>query len=116
MDIADEAAVHPGWAAHVISVLMPLLKELPHICTPELRLHMWSDCAGLCSEMCAAKDVEAALRRHCNVDVKFILYGACDSCPHSKKFVLQNHQPLHWADNITAVSYTHLTLPTILLV
>ena len=94
------AADHPDWAAHVVSILEPYLRSLPKLCSPCLRLHVWADCAGLCSEMCAAREVEQSLRRLLGVDVKFILHGACDECPHSKKFVMQNYAPKHWSDDI----------------
>ena len=94
------AADHPDWAAHVVSILGPYLRSLPKLCSPCLRLHVWADCAGLCSEMCAAREVEQSLRRLLGVDVKFILHGACDECPHSKKFVMQNYAPKHWSDDI----------------
>ena len=94
------AADHPDWAAHVVSILGPFLRSLPQLCTPCLRLHVWADCVGLCSEMCAGREVEQSLRRLLGVDVKFILHGACDECPHSKKFVMQNYAPTHWSDDV----------------
>ena len=100
--MGDDAdiAIHPNWADHVVLTLKPFLRQLPKICNPQLKLHIWSDCAGLCSEMCAADEIERALRDHCDADIKFVLHGACDSCPNSKKFIIQNHNPKHWASCI----------------
>ena len=96
------AADHPDWATHVVSNLRPYLQSLPQLCCPCLRVHVWADCVGLCSEMCAAPDIEQTLRKLLGVDVKFILHGACDECPWSKKFVMQNFEPKHWSDDICA--------------
>ena len=49
------AADHPDWATHMVSILRPWLQSLPQLCGHCLRLHVWADCAGLCSEMCAAQ-------------------------------------------------------------
>ena len=96
------AADHPHWATHVASILRPFLQSLPQLCRPCLRLHVWGDCVGLCSEMCAASDIEQTFRELLGVEVKFILHGACDECPHSKKFVMQNYDPKHWSNDICA--------------
>ena len=94
------AADHPDWATHMVSILRPWLQSLPQLCGHCLRLHVWADCVGHCSEMCAAPEIEQTLCKLLGVDAKFILHGACDECPHSKKFVVQNFDPKHWSDDI----------------
>ena len=94
------AAKHPRWAAHIASILRPFLQHLPQLGGLRLRLHLWSDCAGICSEMCSAPQVAAALRELYGVEVELILHGASDSCPQSKKFIFQNFDPKHWSKDI----------------
>ena len=96
------AADHPDWATHMVSILRPWLQSLPQLCGHCLRLHVWADCVGHCSEMCAAPEIEQTLCKLLGVDAKFILHGACDECPHSKKFVMQNYDPKHWSNDICA--------------
>ena len=93
-------ADHPKWAEHVASVLKPFLRTLPQLCQPCLRLNVWADCAGMCSEMCSVPHLVRALRELIGVEVEIILHGGCDSCRRSKKFVLQNYNPAHWSDDV----------------
>ena len=94
-------ANHPCWAAHLVTSLAPYLVRLSGLCAGDtLKLHVWSDCADLCAEMCAMPDIEMELMNRLHVRVKFILHGACDTCRHSRAFCRRNFDPVHWADDI----------------
>ena len=95
-------ASHPPWVDTYVKALWPFLEQWKTKGGQEIRLHIWADCAGLVSEMCAAKELEPTLEKHFGVKFKFVLYCACDKCPASKKFTLANNEPKHWTDDIHA--------------
>ena len=64
-------AEHPSWAKHFIKLLRdPLLKlKIRH--GDSIRLVMWSDCAGKCTEKCAANEIAVQLKEELSLNIEF---------------------------------------------
>ena len=93
-------AEHPSWAKHFINLLRdPLLKlKIRH--GDSIRLVMWSDCAGKCTEKCAANEIAVQLKEELSLNIEFYLYAACDNTNHCQDFIRMNYDPPHFAHDI----------------
>ena len=70
-------AEHPAWPRHFIDTLhAPLLKLKEKFSNNPIRLLMWSDCAGKCTERDACGQLAVALWRTLGLSVEFSLYAA----------------------------------------
>ena len=89
----------PDWAHHFVDVLRGPIRSLKSKVGTQLRLVLWSDCAGECTEGTAGKHIADALMKE---DIKFAmkLHAASDCARHCKQFVQRNFEPTHFADDI----------------
>ena len=64
-----------------------------------LTVNLWSDCGGMVAEKIAWVDIRLALEK-IGYKVDLNLYCACEHDPAAKKIINQNHDPLHYTDDI----------------
>ena len=93
-------ADHPPWPRHFVDTLRASLLQLKEKFGDKIRLLMWSDCAGKCTEKYAWGKLADELMQTLGIAIEFELYGACDSTRHCKDFVISNYDPSHFADDI----------------
>ena len=99
---AVPGAALPAWAYYFIGVLEAefgnfLNKVADGV--PQI-VNVWTDCAGMCTEMFAAKNVEEEILRRFGKCVKFQLFMACDHEPSCEKVINNHHQPKHFSRDI----------------
>ena len=87
---------HPPWAENIVGALREggLLQE-----PKSLAVNLWSDCGGMVTEKIAWVDIRLALEK-IGYKVDLNLYCACEHDPAAKKIINQNHDPLHYTDDI----------------
>ena len=98
-------AEYPPWVRHFVDTLRAPLLQLKKKFGDKIRLLMWSDCAGKCTEQDAGRKLADELKLALGIDVEFVFFGACDATRHCKDFVLNNYDPSHFSDDIFARSF-----------
>jgi len=90
----------PEWERVAVETLMAAgLLHRQDGSTNEMVLRVWSDCAGLATEMYSLNALRGALAK-IGIKVKFVLYMYCERDPRAIEFAKANHQPSHISDNI----------------
>lgn len=89
---------HPCWEEGLTSALMTAgFFGGPRVAN----VNVWSDCAGMATEMFAGRKISAVLRRlHGMLDVNFHLYFSCDADPSARDFAEVNWRPKHASGSI----------------
>ena len=64
-------AEHPLWARHFVDTLRAPLLKLKEKFADKIRLLMWSDCAGKCTEQDAGRKLADELKLALGIDVEF---------------------------------------------
>jgi site-specific DNA-cytosine methylase len=68
----------------------------------DIVVNVWSDCAGLSTELLAGRDISATAAELFGMRLQFHQYGACDNSDHSKEFIIANHCPKRFSQDIFA--------------
>ena len=89
----------PQWAKHVVDTLTRQ-NILQRHDTTSITLQVWSDCAGIATEMFAAKDVSDAVLEATGLKINWSLYCACERDPRTRAFIKANHTTLHTSDDM----------------
>ncbi len=109
---ASRHCVHGDWVASQTRAATPAHPNWARECVLALRdaglarggrtvqFRVWSDCAGLATEMFAAAELCVALRDVASKNVSFTLFCACDADPVCRKLIGQNHGPVHVTHNV----------------
>lgn len=85
----EQMANSGEWAAKLASFVNRQLENV------EMTVNMWSDCAGMCSEVFGLNKLFEEIEQVTNGNVKMRtnLVGACDSNPDCLQFIDTNHSP-----------------------
>ena len=86
----------PDWAGHVYSLLEDELSNCPR----DLPINVWSDCAGLDTEMNAGKRIAKTLKEKLGVTVTFKLYQACEQKEPMRDFIMKSYAPPHLSADV----------------
>ncbi len=92
-----EPMTHPEWATGLVSLLCGHQWAEQ---SETLTLWVWSDCAGMLTEMSAASYLEKALMAATPCRVRLRSYLACERDPACKRYILANFAPQHYADDV----------------
>lgn len=63
-------------------------------------LQVWSDCSGLATEMFASRELRKAMMDGVGIDVKWVLYCACETDKRARQYIKANHSPAHCSDDM----------------
>ena len=96
----------PNWACHFADVLDAPLYKLKQKLANNVKLVLWSDCAGKCTEIKACRAIADELRKRIGTDIDFSLYGGSDSSQWCREFVQKNCSPRHFAADIFHRDFT----------
>ena len=93
-------AADPNWALHFVQTLSAPLRNLKQTIADGTELVIWSDCAGMCTELYAAQLLVDELQKNLAVDIKFKLHAGSDKSLHCREFADSNFGPVHFAADI----------------
>ena len=113
---AVPGAEAPNWARHFADILDGPLKRLalPQKLGKKANLKIWSDCAGKCTELYAARSIADELSNRVGVDLEFNLYGGSDNCHWCREFVQSNCSPQHFSADIFKRDFEACTFECVL--
>jgi hypothetical protein len=105
---------HPDWCAFFCAALKPYFLQLADRATGQkIWINVWSDCAGLASEMFAGSVIQKHLETSYGIHVEFALYLACDKDAKARELLQANHSPRHLAGDILDRNWEDGTLNTV---
>ena len=93
-------APQPEWAQHFLNVLRDPIRNLKDKFGDEIRLVLWADCVGECTEGISAKPVADVLMKEFGIRLTIKLHAGCDNTRHCEKFVQHNFDPSHFSNDI----------------
>ena len=84
-------AAQPDWAQHFVDAVIDPIRNLKEKVGEELRLVLWSDCIGKCTEGTAGERVADVLMKTAGIKFTLKLYAGSDCTRHCMKFVSRHH-------------------------
>ena len=93
-------ALQPDWAQHFVDVLRGPILNLKSKVGEQLRLVLWSDCVGECTEGTAGKQAADVLMKEADIKFPMKLHAGSDCARHCMKLVQRSFEPTPFADDI----------------